>query len=325
MPRKLRLEYAGARYHVINRGNYRSDVFAGESAKQAFERALFESCEMRGWRLHAFVVMRNHFHLALETSEANLVAGMQWLQATYANRFNRMRGEQGHLFQGRYRALVIGDEGALGMVCDYIHLNPVRAGIVSLEALACYRFSSYWFLRHPGERPPFLRVESALAEAGITSDNSAGWTAYEQRLKAEMDRGGDPLRKYLHLDHGWAIGSDAFKAALIADHAPVGRARAWTLPGAKQMRAVQWEEALARALTVLKRNLEQAVREPKSAVWKLALATWMKDTVHARSNWLSERLNLGNPTEVSRNLSRYRSQQQAKDPTWTILTATFST
>ena len=100
MARKLRLEYENALYHVINRGNYRADIFATEGAKVAFERCLFEACEKSGWMLHAFVIMRNHYHLALETPGANLVAGMKWLQATFANRFDRMRKEQGHVFQG---------------------------------------------------------------------------------------------------------------------------------------------------------------------------------------------------------------------------------
>ena len=98
MPRKLRLEFAGACYHVINRGNYRADIFQTEGARAAFEACLFEACEKSNWVLHAFVVMSNHYHLALETPDANLVAGMQWLQATFANRFNRLRGERGHLF-----------------------------------------------------------------------------------------------------------------------------------------------------------------------------------------------------------------------------------
>ena len=80
MPRKLRLEYPGANYHVINRGNYRADVFRSEGAKAAFEECLFEGCTRCAWLLHGFVVMRNHFHLALETPDGNLAAGMQWLQ-----------------------------------------------------------------------------------------------------------------------------------------------------------------------------------------------------------------------------------------------------
>ncbi|MCW5550350.1 MAG: transposase [Opitutaceae bacterium] len=103
MARKLRLEFPGACYHIINRGNYRADIFRTEGAQAAFEGCVFEACVKSGWLLHAFVIMSNHYHLALETPAGNLVAGMQWLQATFANRFNKLRGERGHLFQGRYR------------------------------------------------------------------------------------------------------------------------------------------------------------------------------------------------------------------------------
>ena len=85
MPRKLRLEYPGACYHVINRGNYRANIFKTEGARAAFESCLFEACQKSRWVLHAFVVMSNHYHLALETPELGLVAGMQWLQGTFAN------------------------------------------------------------------------------------------------------------------------------------------------------------------------------------------------------------------------------------------------
>ena len=102
MARKLRIEYEGALYHVINRGNYRADIFASDGAREAFAECLWEACEKTGWRVHAYVIMRNHYHVALETPNGDLVAGMKWLQATFANRFNRFRKELGHVFQGRY-------------------------------------------------------------------------------------------------------------------------------------------------------------------------------------------------------------------------------
>src|SRR5580698_10262019 len=98
MARKLRLEFPGAVYHVINRGNYRADVFSEPKTKAAFAECLFEACRKSAWVLHAFVVMRNHFHLGLETPEGNLIAGMHWLTATFSTRFNRLRNERGHLF-----------------------------------------------------------------------------------------------------------------------------------------------------------------------------------------------------------------------------------
>jgi hypothetical protein len=88
MARKPRLEFEGAIYHIINRGNYREVVFGTKGVAGAFKKALIEAAEKYQWVIHAYVVMSNHFHLAVETPEGNLVSGMAWLQGTYANRFN---------------------------------------------------------------------------------------------------------------------------------------------------------------------------------------------------------------------------------------------
>ena len=129
MARRLRIQFAGARYHVINRGNMQHDVFATGGAVASFVRTLQAAVERFQWRLHAFVVMRNHFHLALATPEPNLVAGMHWLQSTFTVRLTRFHRQHGHVFQGRYQSLLIEDDAHLARVCDYIHLNPVRAGV----------------------------------------------------------------------------------------------------------------------------------------------------------------------------------------------------
>lgn len=153
MARKLRLEYPGACYHVINRGNYRRNLFEPEGAAESFEACLFEAAARFGWRLQAFVIMRNHFHLAVETPEPNLGDGMKWLQGTWAMRFNRFRGETGRPFQGRYKALHVEPGHTLAQVAHYIHLNPVRARVLGVERLPEFRWSSLWWLvqrHHPG-------------------------------------------------------------------------------------------------------------------------------------------------------------------------------
>lgn len=92
MARKLRIQYPGAMYHVINRGNYRRDLFFNPAEARAFLDTVREAKDRLGWRVHAYALMRNHYHLALETPEPNLAEGMHWLQGTWANRFNRAPG-----------------------------------------------------------------------------------------------------------------------------------------------------------------------------------------------------------------------------------------
>lgn len=326
MARKLRLEYPGAIYHVLNRGNYRADLFRTDKTKAAFEACLFEACARSGWVLHAFVVMSNHYHLAVETPEGNLVTGMQWLQATFASRFNRLRGERGHLFQGRYKSLLVEAGGALGQVCHYIHLNPVRAGVVTVAQLKRYRASSYWYLDQPRRRPKFLRLTTPLAEAGGLADGPAGWRSYADYLTWQAEEGPAGKNKaYASLSRGWALGSKGFKTALVADHKVAALARAWESLGAKEVRATHWERALARALRELRRTTADATRDKKSAPWKLGVAAWMKAHTQASNGWLSEKLHLGTPAALSRNLTLYRRTKQNRDATWRSLTSISAT
>ena len=103
------------------------------------------------WRLHAWCLMGNHYHLCIETPRPNLVEGMKWLQSTFANKFNRLRKANGHVFQGRYKAILL-DAEVIAAVCHYIHLNPVRAGIVEAADLHKYIDSSFYQLWYPRKR-----------------------------------------------------------------------------------------------------------------------------------------------------------------------------
>lgn len=326
MPRKLRLEFPGAIYHVINRGNYRNWIFKGDKTKQAFETCLFEACRRSSWRLHAFVIMSNHFHLALETPEGNLVAGMQWLQATFANRFNRLRGERGHLFQGRYKSLLVEKGGSLWQLCHYIHLNPVRANLVGVQQLADYRYSSHWYLANPAFRPAFLLVTSALDGAGGLTDTPAGRRSYDAYLAWQAAEGpAGNAKAYTHLSKGWVLGSKGFKQALIADHKLLADSRAWEAQGANEIREQRWNEALDRALVSLRRTRADAQAAGKSAAWKLAIAAWLKTCTQARTKWMAHALCLGAPSALSRNLATFRRQLRAGDAVWRKLMSLSST
>jgi REP element-mobilizing transposase RayT len=253
---------------------------------------MFAACERSGWVLHAFVVMGNHYHLALETPQGNLVAGMQWLQSTFANRFNKLRGERGHLFQGRYKALLVEEGEALGMLCHYIHLNPVRAGIIPVERLGEYRHSSHWYLSRPKLRPGLLQCGTALTEAGGLADTPAGWRAYDEYLAWQAAEGpAGKSKAYVSMSKGWASGGQGFKQALLEDQAVAAVARAWESEGVREVREGQWRQALE----ALRRQIpaEDTQDTRKSAAWKVRLALQMKDATDASNGWLAAQLDMG--------------------------------
>ena len=111
MPRQLRIEYPGAIYHVMNRGDRREAIFHDDVDRKRFVTTLSEVCIKTDWQVHAYCLMNNHFHLVVETPEANLVAGMRWFLSTYTARFNRRHKQFGHLFSGRYKSLIVDGSG----------------------------------------------------------------------------------------------------------------------------------------------------------------------------------------------------------------------
>ena len=107
MARQIRIEYEGAMYHVMARGNRRERIFVDDEDRQIFLKTIGEACEMTGWRVHAWVLMDNHYHLLIETPEANLVSGMKWVQNAYTRRFNVRHHQWGRLFGDRYKAVSV--------------------------------------------------------------------------------------------------------------------------------------------------------------------------------------------------------------------------
>ena len=146
MARPLRFQYPGAVYHVMARGDGGKRIFETEEDHAVFVARLGEACTSHGWRVQAWVLMGNHFHLLLETPQPNLVAGMKWLLGTFSQGWNRARRRRGHVFQGRYKSVPVNfaDCHYFRIVADYIHLNPARAGLAGGKKgqLAAYRWSS---------------------------------------------------------------------------------------------------------------------------------------------------------------------------------------
>ena len=130
MARPLRVEYAGAYYHVMNRGNARDKIFYGDRDRERFLQYLAISAQRFSIIIHAYCLMTNHYHLLVETPEPNLSAAIQWLNVSYATYLNKKRRRSGHLFQGRFKSILVQADEWFKYLSRYIHLNPVRARIV---------------------------------------------------------------------------------------------------------------------------------------------------------------------------------------------------
>jgi putative transposase len=128
--RPLRLEFVGALYHLTARGNARADIYSDDEDRHLFLDLLAKEISQQGWRCYAYCLMGNHYHLLIETPEPNLVAGMRRLNGVYTQAFNRRHKRVGHVFQGRYKSIVVDRESYGLELCRYIVLNPVRARMV---------------------------------------------------------------------------------------------------------------------------------------------------------------------------------------------------
>ena len=164
MARPLRIEYPGAYYHVISRGIGRESIFRNNRDREKFLEYLETAAERFSIIIHTYCLMSNHYHLLMETPEPNLSQSIQWLNVSYATYFNKKRKRSGHLFQGRFKAILIDADAYLKQLSRYIHLNPVKAKIVASPGQ--YRWSSYSAFTGKQARPIFLETDWLLSTFG---------------------------------------------------------------------------------------------------------------------------------------------------------------
>ena len=162
MARPLRIEYAGAVYHVTSRGNEKKTVFKSDQDRTSFLNTLQHVKKRYNWICHAYCLMDNHYHLLIETPDGNLALGMRQLNGVYTQLFNKLHGRTGHLFQGRYKSILIQKDSHLLEVCRYVVLNPVRARMV--DAPEAWKWSSYKATAGREAAPPCLTVEWVLGQ-----------------------------------------------------------------------------------------------------------------------------------------------------------------
>lgn len=184
MARPLRMEYPGAFYHVTSRGNEKKDVFLSRSDGERFLSYLEGATERHGAAIHVYCLMRNHYHLLLETPEGNLSQIMHHINVGYTAYFNRKHERVGHLFQGRYKAILVDADAYAQELSRYIHLNPVRAGVAErAEEYTWSSYACYAGLRGP---PPWLRMDFILNYFGKSTRDAHG--RYREFVESMMGR-----------------------------------------------------------------------------------------------------------------------------------------
>ena len=161
MTRPLRVEYAGAYYHVLNRGNAGEEVLGQDRDKEKFLCYVEDASARYSLVIHTYCIMSNHYHLIVETPAANLSAAIQWLNISYAAWYNKKHDRRGHIFQGRFKSYLIDADEYLSTVSRYIHLNPVRARMV--ERPGQYPWSSYCCFVGEQKGPKCLKTDTVLA------------------------------------------------------------------------------------------------------------------------------------------------------------------
>ena len=204
MARPLRLEYIGALYHVTSRGDRRDNIYIDDGDREQMLLLLGEVCERFNWVVHSYCLMSNHYHLLIETPDGNLSKGMRQLNGVYTQRFNRKHGRVGHLFQGRYKAIIVQKDSYLLELSRYIVLNPVRARMVSRAG--DWPWSSYRATVGRCPKQSWLMIDWILS--GFGGRSSQATQTYETYVSAGLE-GASPWEQ---LKSQIYLGSDQFVA-----------------------------------------------------------------------------------------------------------------
>lgn len=208
MARPLRIEFSGALYHVTSRGNARAAIFLDDYDRQSFLRVITEVVIRFNWLCYAYCLMDNHYHIVIETPEPNLSVGMRHLNGVYTQNLNRRHNRVGHIFQGRFKAILVEKEHHLLELCRYVVLNPVRAGVVS--APENWNWSSYSATSGREEKPDFLNIlwiltcfskklsQSQRAYRRFVSEGLAATESPWQKLSGQVFLGNEEFLEEMH-------------------------------------------------------------------------------------------------------------------------------
>ena len=319
MARPLRYEAAGAVYHIMARGDGGKDVFESDKDRFAFTDLMAEAHGRFGWRVHAWVLMSNHFHLLLETPEPNLVAGMKWWLSGFSQAWNRRRSRHGHVFQGRYKSVVVHGEAVDGsyfkIVADYIHLNPARAELVGGDSgkhLRSWRWSS--FSAYAGGKQPEWLETGRVLKAFRLSDDARGGKAYAGYLEARAadHKGLVSEAAVSELRRGWYLGEKSFTEKVLGAvlHGTSTDRKRSSLGGeaAKAHDEHEAERIVTVALALLGAPGDAAALSGRGH-WKQereTVAALVRSRTAMPNRWVARRLGMGHEVSVTRAVRRFK-------------------
>ena len=327
MPRHVRIEYAGAMYHVMARGDRREEIVKDDEDRRTFLRTLGEGCKRSGFRVHAYVLMSNHYHLLLETPEANLSRGLGWLQNAYTRRINVRHRLWGHVFGGRYKSVVVEPGNCFWVLMDYIHLNPVRAGMVKESAgLESYPWSSVKnYLSSAQGRPEWLETEMGFSVCGLR-DTAGGRREYLEMLERRVDwrnptkagavycegEGKPELAVHSALRRGWFFGSQKFREKLLSlahgsfEARLKGKSNGYHGLASRDHGENRAAELLEAGLRHFQLKQEELKAAAKSDTRKCLLAEMIQAHTSVRLDWINEQLGMGTRSGCCRLIARVR-------------------
>jgi len=254
MTRPLRIEYPGAVYHITARGNARQDIFLDDEDREEFLELVALVVERFNWLCHAYCLMTNHYHLLVETGDPTLSRGMRHLNGVYTQRFNRHHGRAGHIFQGRYKAILVEKEAHLLELARYVVLNPVRAKMG--RSFKDCKWSSYRATAGMESPAPFLTTDWILSQFGSTS------TAARQAYRRFVSEGrGETV--WENLRGQICFGNDEF----IESHVPEGSGMLREIPRKQRLinrpplEKVLTEEPASHAIAIAYREYGYKLKE----------------------------------------------------------------
>lgn len=284
MARRRRLLSNQGAYHVYNRAELGQPIFETDAAKQVFLETLLRTTHRFGWDLPAYAIMTNHFHLVVTTPRGNLSEGMHALQSAFANKHKVFRGSPGHVFQSRFGSAHCPAGPSVARKIDYVHLNPVRGGIVTLEELRDYPWTSYRLIRRP-ELRGLVTIGHALGYMHGLRDDPIGWDAYEERLRFELATEERPatdeeLFGLVRKEKAGRRADDISLPAVVGKSADMLRAE----------EEARWEKVLQAELPAVGRQNDELTALPHSQAWKLTLARRMRDNHGVPASWIARRM-----------------------------------